>query len=85
MGNSIAHVCGHLHTLGDFVPKMYGKHPSGHLELELGDFTGSKRYDLVLFVPALHAWYLQSAVGFDYWHSITTYFRLWTQLWEYGH
>lgn len=43
MGSSIAHVCGHLHTLGGFVPKMYGKHPSGHLELELGDFTYSKR------------------------------------------
>ena len=42
--SSVAYVCGHLHTLGGFVPHMYGKHPSGHLELELADFRHSKRY-----------------------------------------
>lgn len=43
MRMSIAHVCGHLHTLGGFVSHMYGRHPSGHLELELADFTNTKR------------------------------------------
>ena len=44
MRTSVAHVCGHLHTLGGFVPQMYGRHPGGHLELELGDFRHSKRF-----------------------------------------
>lgn len=43
MGTSVAHVCGHLHTLGGLMPHMYGRHPSGHLELELADFKDSKR------------------------------------------
>lgn len=47
MSTSIAHVCGHLHTLGGLMPKMYGRHPSGHLELELGDFRDSKRCDVL--------------------------------------
>ena len=45
MSTSIVHVCGHLHTLGGLMPRMYGKHPGGHLELELGDFAHSKRFD----------------------------------------
>ena len=44
MSSAVAHVCGHLHTLGNTVFKMYGRHPSGHLELELGDFVGYRRY-----------------------------------------
>lgn len=44
MGASVVHVCGHLHTLGGLMPHMYGKHPSGHLELELGDFKDNRRY-----------------------------------------
>ena len=44
MSSAVAHVCGHLHTLGNTVFRMYGRHPSGHLELELGDFVGYRRY-----------------------------------------
>ena len=44
MSSAIAHVCGHLHTLGNTVFQMYGRHPGGHLELELGDFVGHRRY-----------------------------------------
>ena len=44
MSSAVAHVCGHLHTLGNTVFQMYGRHPSGHLELELGDFVGYRRY-----------------------------------------
>ena len=44
MATSIVHVCGHLHTLAGIMPHMYGKHPSGHLELELGDFIKSRRF-----------------------------------------
>ena len=47
MATSIVHVCGHLHTLGGIMPHMYGKHPGGHLELELADFKDSKRFVLV--------------------------------------
>lgn len=47
MASSVAHVCGHLHTAADFVYKMYGIHPSGHLEMELIDFTGNRRYKII--------------------------------------
>lgn len=53
MRTSIAHVCGHLHTLGGFVPHMYGRHPSGHLELELADFTYTKRLILYIVTSAI--------------------------------
>ena len=43
MSHSVAHVCGHLHTFGNFIHRMYGIHPSGHLELELVDFKFMKR------------------------------------------
>ncbi len=43
MSHAVGHVCGHLHTLGNFFPRMYGRHPSGHLELELGDFVVMRR------------------------------------------
>lgn len=53
MRTSIAHICGHLHTLGGFVPQMYGRHPGGHLELELGDFRYSKRLGRVLYIALI--------------------------------
>ena len=43
MGSSVAHVCGHLHTLRGLVDGLYGRHPSGHLELELADFKDNRR------------------------------------------
>lgn len=49
LGTSTAHVCGHLHTLGGLVTRMYGKHRDGHLELELGDFRFTQAY-----VPTFH-------------------------------
>lgn len=49
MHSSVAHVCGHLHTLANFVPRMYGRHPSGHLELELGDFKDNRKFRLLAF------------------------------------
>lgn len=63
MGSSIAHVCGHLHTLGGFVPHMYGKHPSGHLELELADFTDSRRSVMFLNLSYINLLILQ--ISFD--------------------
>lgn len=44
-----AHLCGHLHTLGGFVTRMYGRHRDGHLELELGDFRFTRSYRLLVF------------------------------------
>ena len=49
MSSSMAHVCGHLHTIANFVPRMYGRHPSGHLELELGDFKDNRKFRLLAF------------------------------------
>ncbi len=43
MAHSVAHIAGHLHNAWGLVYKMYGIHPSGHLELELLDFTGHRR------------------------------------------
>lgn len=43
MSSSVAHVCGHLHTLGGLEYSLYGRHPSGHLELELVDFKDNRR------------------------------------------
>ena len=37
----MAHLCGHLHTLGElssYAPNLYARHPDGHLELELADW-----------------------------------------------
>ncbi len=58
MVDSIVHVCGHLHTFGGLIPKMYGRHPNGHLELELGDFKDNKllvlfNYRVCLFITSI--------------------------------
>ncbi|EDO48624.1 predicted protein, partial [Nematostella vectensis] len=42
--NGAVYMCGHLHTLGEVVPKMHAVHPQGHLELELGDWLGPRNY-----------------------------------------
>ena len=47
MAGSVVHLCGHLHTLADAAPNMYGRHPDGHLELELADFKDHRRCALV--------------------------------------
>ena len=52
MSTSIAHVCGHLHTLGGYVSQMYGRHPGGHLELELGDFKDNRRLEEIELIFA---------------------------------
>ncbi|XP_034827152.1 transmembrane protein 62-like [Maniola hyperantus] len=49
MGNtkgSHAYVCGHLHSMGGMVPRMYTKHKNGFLELELGDWKDNRMYRL---------------------------------------
>ncbi|KAL1122046.1 hypothetical protein AAG570_003452, partial [Ranatra chinensis] len=43
-GNSLAYLCGHLHTLGGFVPNMYTLQKQGFLELELGDWKDNRMY-----------------------------------------
>lgn len=47
MSSAVAHVCGHLHSLRGMFYSMYGRHPSGHLELELVDFKDDRRSYLV--------------------------------------
>lgn len=43
---SQAYVCGHLHSMGGIVPRMYTIHKKGYLELELGDWKDNRRYRL---------------------------------------
>lgn len=40
--NGIAYLCGHFHTFGGFVPRMYSHHHSGMLELELSDWKSNR-------------------------------------------
>lgn len=44
---SHVYVCGHLHSMGGLVPKMYTIHRKGFLELELGDWKDNRMYRLV--------------------------------------
>ncbi|GFS22928.1 transmembrane protein 62 [Elysia marginata] len=46
---SIMYLCGHLHTLGDLVPRMYAKHKTGQLELELGDWKDNRVFRVIAF------------------------------------
>ncbi|CAH2230975.1 jg3446 [Pararge aegeria aegeria] len=49
MGNtkgSQVYVCGHLHSMGGMVPRMYTKHKKGYLELELGDWKDNRMFRL---------------------------------------
>ncbi|PAA77433.1 hypothetical protein BOX15_Mlig029960g1 [Macrostomum lignano] len=45
--HAYSYMCGHLHTLGGSVPNMYGLHPEGFLELELGDWMDNRLYRIV--------------------------------------
>ncbi|XP_053613017.1 transmembrane protein 62-like [Plodia interpunctella] len=39
---SLVYLCGHLHTMGGIVPRMYTKQKKGYLELELADWKDSR-------------------------------------------
>lgn len=59
MRNGVAYLCGHLHTLGDLLPKIYSRQKTGTLELELGDWKINRKFrvlavdhDLLSFVDA---------------------------------
>ncbi|XP_049868323.1 transmembrane protein 62-like [Pectinophora gossypiella] len=41
---SQVYVCGHLHSMGGLVPKMYTKQKKGYLELELGDWKDNRMF-----------------------------------------
>lgn len=41
---SQVYLCGHLHSMGGLVPKMYTKHKKGYLELELSDWKDNRMY-----------------------------------------
>lgn len=42
--NSLAYMCGHLHTLGGMVPHMYTLHDNKFLELEIGDWKKQRTF-----------------------------------------
>lgn len=44
---ALAYLCGHLHTLGGLIPKMYTLQQDGFLELELGDWKDNRMYRLL--------------------------------------
>ncbi|GAB1606623.1 transmembrane protein 62-like [Argonauta hians] len=47
MRRGIAHLSGHLHTLGGLVPNMYTRQKTGMLELELGDWKDNRMFRLL--------------------------------------
>ncbi|XP_051867308.1 transmembrane protein 62 isoform X2 [Pristis pectinata] len=47
--SAIAHLCGHLHTLGGFMPVLHSRHERGTLELELADWMDNRRYRVLVF------------------------------------
>lgn len=49
MRGSIMYLCGHLHTMRGLVPRMYAKHKTGQLELELGDWKDNRIFRLIAF------------------------------------
>ncbi|XP_051867299.1 transmembrane protein 62 isoform X1 [Pristis pectinata] len=49
MSSAIAHLCGHLHTLGGFMPVLHSRHERGTLELELADWMDNRRYRVLVF------------------------------------
>ncbi|XP_046445010.1 transmembrane protein 62-like [Daphnia pulex] len=49
----IAYLCGHFHTLFGIVPKMYSRHHSGMLELELADWKDRRMYRVAVLDKGL--------------------------------
>ncbi|XP_056624331.1 transmembrane protein 62 isoform X2 [Triplophysa dalaica] len=49
MSTGVAYLCGHLHTLGGFMPILHSRHRGGTLELELGDWMSNRRYRILAF------------------------------------
>ena len=45
--HSVAHLCGHLHSGGEYFERlgMYARHSDGHLELELSDWKFVRKYE----------------------------------------
>ncbi|XP_077989648.1 transmembrane protein 62-like [Glandiceps talaboti] len=49
MRSGIAHLCGHLHTLGGGVPHMQAQEKTGTLELEVADWKDNRVYRVMAF------------------------------------
>lgn len=45
--NTLAYLCGHLHTLNGLAPHMYSSQPQGFLELELGDWKDNRIFRIM--------------------------------------
>ncbi|XP_052769195.1 transmembrane protein 62-like [Mya arenaria] len=45
--NVSVYVCGHLHILGGMARRMYARHSTGLLELELGDWKDNRMYRIL--------------------------------------
>lgn len=42
LDSGLVYLCGHLHTLGGLVPRMYSLQKAGFMELELGDWKDNR-------------------------------------------
>lgn len=47
ISNSVAYLCGHLHTLAGAVPHMYARHRTGTIELEVGDWKDNRIFRIL--------------------------------------
>ena len=52
--NTLAYLCGHLHTLNGMIPQMYSSQPEGFLELELGDWKDNRYIHIFSSLMADH-------------------------------
>ncbi|KAJ8289623.1 hypothetical protein GJAV_G00003450 [Gymnothorax javanicus] len=67
MNSAVAYLCGHLHTLGGFMPVLHSRHPQGTLELELGDWMDNRRYRVLAFDHDLLSF---SDLAFEKWPAV---------------
>ncbi|XP_028828267.1 transmembrane protein 62 isoform X2 [Denticeps clupeoides] len=67
MSSAVAYLCGHLHTLGGAMPVLHSRHPTGTLELELGDWMDNRRFRVLAFDHDLLSF---SDLTFDEWPAV---------------
>ncbi|KAK1894673.1 Transmembrane protein 62 [Dissostichus eleginoides] len=67
MRSAVAYLCGHLHTLGGLMPVLHSRHPTGTLELELGDWMDNRRYRVLAFDNDLLSF---SDLKFEQWPAV---------------
>ncbi|XP_051723385.1 transmembrane protein 62 isoform X2 [Ctenopharyngodon idella] len=80
MSTAVAYLCGHLHTLGGFMPVLHSRHQGGTLELELGDWMENRRV-LAFSESAITAVYV-SVDGLSLGKAVSAGGPLYVLLWD---